>query len=797
MNDENNSWFSKKEKFIFEEDMEKLPEKPTVTDYTGEIDVSTGAYTELFDANLDYTSDISETYERLQKERRRRVELALENAGVDAENMEEEFGIIAPIPVTAEKANVEATQKTEGFQKALEETANSDLIELKFNVANENLELKRSVQLEETIESEIAKSHEEIDEIALYQEKTLPAHVINIDLFKKSIEDISSVLPKKTEEVVEIAKKISETKREKTAETKEYSDDYLQEEQSSVVAENLAKSMKRHSKHFVILAGMSFIMLIINIVYENIFSYGNQEGDATMFIIINLIFLCASIALSFKSFISGIKTLFKFKANEDAAVALASLAVFVQCFMALFHAEYILTGYIHIYAVVVVVAWCLSNLGKLTRERRIDSNFKYLISNEQKYIVNRYNNHAISADLTKDCLIEEPVVVYQKKTKFLKNFLKISYEKSVMENKVSLFAQISFAVSLLVFIIVLLRIKDYFVAVSMFSATVCIAMPIANLFAINFNLNKICNKVRIVGGFISGFRAISKFEKANTIMLSSSEIFTSGNIKVENINFFDCNSKGKTIMYATSLLRKMGGSFSDIAVQIDENYDAEQVEVENYVVEYEKGFSAAVQGHNVLIGTRGLMFEHGVKIPDANTISENEKSLVKKTMCIAVDKEIKAIVSLVYSVDTRKTKKIKEMEASGVNLVLHNTDPNVNKEMLASLCGINPASLTVIGQELSQVYEDLVAKTNEKEEAFIATKGRVESIITVICQCIRHRKLLNVILAIQTVGIIMGMLVVFLMSSLGAVSQISASAIIVFTAFWAIISSVVIKFKPE
>ena len=53
---------------------------------------------------------MEQNFQKLQKERRRRVAEAVHNAGVDEEQIADEFGVVAPMPVTAFAADPYAKQ---------------------------------------------------------------------------------------------------------------------------------------------------------------------------------------------------------------------------------------------------------------------------------------------------------------------------------------------------------------------------------------------------------------------------------------------------------------------------------------------------------------------------------------------------------------------------------------------------------------------------------------------------------------------------------------------------------------
>ena len=107
-------------------------------------------YSALFDDSKKAIDDeVEENFQRLQRERRRRVAQAVQSAGVDEDSIADEFGVVAPMPVTAFAADPYARQhgiEAEGveqsdLQKAME--ASSNTMEIKLNVLNDTMEIQR------------------------------------------------------------------------------------------------------------------------------------------------------------------------------------------------------------------------------------------------------------------------------------------------------------------------------------------------------------------------------------------------------------------------------------------------------------------------------------------------------------------------------------------------------------------------------------------------------------------------------------------------------------------------------
>ena len=126
-------------------------------DSAGELTSEEETYKALFDDSKKAIDDeVEANFQRLQKERRRRVAEAVQTAGVDEEEIADEFGVVAPMPVTSFAADPYARQHGIGveggkklqeeipdIQKAMLETSSDQTMEIKLNVLNDTVELQR------------------------------------------------------------------------------------------------------------------------------------------------------------------------------------------------------------------------------------------------------------------------------------------------------------------------------------------------------------------------------------------------------------------------------------------------------------------------------------------------------------------------------------------------------------------------------------------------------------------------------------------------------------------------------
>ena len=240
-------------------------------------------------------------------------------------------------------------------------------------------------------------------------------------------------------------------------------------------------------------------------------------------------------------------------------------------------------------------------------------------------------------------------------------------------------------------------------------------------------------------------------------------------------------SAEEAILLASAVIQEAGGPLGGVFDQvISENEDALPL-VDSVRYESEGGIVGRVDGRTVYIGTRALLINHRI---DALT-REEEIMLAtgnRVVIYIAVDTEIAAILTLTYSADRRRKNELQRLENSGVSVIVRTTDPNVNSAMLARLFGVEPASVGVIDGELGDTAKELLETNIPRADAVAATKGRAESLMSVVSACVELKRSLSLTVAIQTAAAILGLVLVAFLACFGAIRQLTALVLFLFQA---------------
>ena len=111
--------------------------------------------------------------------------------------------------------------------------------------------------------------------------------------------------------------------------------------------------------------------------------------------------------------------------------------------------------------------------------------------------------------------------------------------------------------------------------------------------------------------------------------------------------------------------------------------------------------------------------------------------------------------------------------------------------------GIDATAVNVIGAGQDGPADHLVNDTADRVDAYAATKGRVESMMSLVSTCIDEKKNISFIVAMQNAAVVIGFVLVAFLTFVAGVEQISAFALVIYELFWVLATVLVPKFRNK
>ncbi len=567
-------------------------------------------------------------------------------------------------------------------------------------------------------------------------------------------------------------------------ESEEELEDYSTPADAPSVLNDLMSNVRRLLLRFAAMCLFTFLAAGSAVVWEQpalLPGMLHNLHTAQNCLIVQLILLAASAVFCLPTIRNGLWGLFRLQANSDSAAAVAVLAAAVQ------NTVFLLTGFpanCRLYSSLAVFALLLDTAGKLSMSKRILRNFRFLTSPEEKYAVQTFDDYNTAIQMTKSLAAGGPKIAYQTKAGFLSRFLKHSYASDPGEHVSQFLAPAGFLGSFALCIAAAVLTKDPSAALTAFTASACLCVPFGASLSVNLPLARLSRVASRFGGMAVGWDAVERFSGTDAVLLDAQDLFPRGTVQLNGIQTFAGQRIDEAILDATALTEAVGGTLSDLFSQIVKTRGEVLPHVERPVYEEGLGISGTVADRVILVGRGELLKRHGVDAPSRDYEEKYLRS-GKFPVYLASGGLLVAMFLVFYRSDRRRAAELRRLESNGIGLLVRTRDPNVTPELISDCFGLSRHSVAVLPERLGNVYASLQAHPPERVSAVLATKGRATAMMRLLTACARQRGNVSVGIALQTAGAALGFALAALFTGCSGLSQLSATALLLFEAFWA------------
>lgn len=562
--------------------------------------------------------------------------------------------------------------------------------------------------------------------------------------------------------------------------------DYTRPEDAASIQHDLGQ--KRRA--LLLRAGVTGLSLLLMLVFGLLSEYNAILPSfipyyllTQPYLILELIFLIIAGAFSWPVLYNGVRGLVRLHANSDSAAAIAAAAAAVQTVLLLFSTDQLESAAVHLYAPLAVLALFLNTLGKLSMVGRIARNFHFVAAPDRKMAVHLLHDHNTALQMARGCVADTPVIAYQARAGFLRNFLRVSYLPDPIEQNAPVAAPIGIVCSLILCVATLLLSHDALAALTAFTASCCVCTPMMGHLCVNLPLAQASRIVSRHGAMISGYEALDRFSDVNAILIDAKELFPKTNVKISGVRTFGDQRVDEAILEAAALLSETGGTLGEIFDDVIQSRRDLLPKVDSATYEDGKGISGWVSGHRVLIGNRALLEEHHITPPSRDF---EKKNLVddKQILYLASGGQLVAMFPLTYKTDRRRTVELCRLEDNGVSFLVRTCDPNITPELIARCFQLDKGSINVLPTRLGDVYVRAGENTKAPATAWMATKGRPTALMRLLTVCIRQRGNISLAVALQYVAVILGFTLVAFLSCFSGLPKLSTLFLLLYELFW-------------
>ena len=504
---------------------------------------------------------------------------------------------------------------------------------------------------------------------------------------------------------------------------------------------------------------------------------------------LNAIILCVCVVTCYVPIINGLIPLRHFKANSDTSLAVASFAGILQAFVSFFSPQSFINGYLHYYTTLVILGLLLNCIGRMLIITRVHDNFKFIMKNPELYAGKIYTDERNAKRMFMGAPLNKPLIAYRKKTKFLSNFLQLSYAPDPSENIAAKIAPITSVIAIAAALLYAFIGGGVAEGASAFVLFAIILTPVCQLIAVNLPIKKLCSAVVKKGSMVTSYESVKQFCDTNAIIVDANDLYPSGTVTMSGIKTFSGSKVDDAIRGAAAVMFAVKAPMSSMFDNIIKSKRDTLPHVESVIYEDGLGLVGWVAGQRILLGNRRLLEAHGIKVPSV----EYEKKYTdksKQAVYLSLGGELVAMFIVTYKGSSYIAEELRNLEQNGVTILVRTIDSNITQDRIAEDFGVFYRSVKILPTGLGNITKEMTDTPDEETRAYIATKGGIQSFARAISGCIRIKSNVTLSIFLQMAGIILGFVLVGVITFISGIARLNILELLIMYVFCIIVGIV-------
>ena len=215
------------------------------------------------------------------------------------------------------------------------------------------------------------------------------------------------------------------------------------------------------------------------------------------------------------------------------------------------------------------------------------------------------------------------------------------------------------------------------------------------------------------GILIKGGESLERIQAVHAVLLDKTGTITRGKPELTDVIALPGTQADDMLRLAATAEQ---GSEHPLGVAIVEGAKARglalQMHPENFTALVGRGLEATVEGHTILIGTRGLLRERSLSSEPVEGQLQQLEGQGKTAMLVVLDQEIVGIVAVADTVKVGSAEAIKQLQAQGLAVWMLTGDNQRTAQAIAEQVGIAPEH--VLAEVLPEEKANQVKRLQEQ-----------------------------------------------------------------------------------
>lgn len=459
---------------------------------------------------------------------------------------------------------------------------------------------------------------------------------------------------------------------------------------------------------------------------------------------------------------------------ETAITAFLSLSFIHTLILALIHSDKLYT-YVSL-AVMVLYGYVHFETEKY---KKLRADYKLLAFKPTKTCGEILQDKQLVSDIAGENTSAASVRKYD--TVNTDGFFTKSLKRAAESKLLSIMSIISLAVSFTIFVVYWVMNASFTEAFSMLVLALALTVSVVICVTNSLPYLSFSKKLKFSGAAITGEDTAKNFAKAETLILSDSDLFPPRSLLLCGSKRYNDSDMKSIIVDVASVLSAVDSPLTSMMIDVISGQTELLKEPDSVTYYDEKGLSAYVENSKVLIGNRAFMRDNLIKIP-ADGTKEKVESVGNIALFVAVNGFLAAVLSVKYNENQIIKRRIKKLVSSGVGFALKSKDPNLTKSFVCTKYDIPESMLRILPASLSEREEE--AKNSDNTPDVITITKDVTAFFRAHTTAHKMRTAITVNTVIGVIAYLFGVLLATAVCAMGMLTAAKPILVILLQLFW-------------
>lgn len=520
----------------------------------------------------------------------------------------------------------------------------------------------------------------------------------------------------------------------------------------------------------------------------------DKQTQTPAFVFVNSILGVLAAFASYTVIACGISKLLSMKGDCDSLTAAAVIASLVQSFTMLASPNLVKAGIVHNYVPAAIGCLLFNTIGKLLIVSRTERNFRYISGTSKKTAMFMVKDEEKAQLFTRGTMTDIPSLAATRKTEFISDFVKNSYNSDITDRFCRIFTPILIGLAVIAGAVAVPLFRSggysesaFYPALSVFTGTICICSCFSMMLVANLPMAAASKKLRPMQAAIIGYDSAQDFAEINSIVADAAQLFPQGMVSLYRIKIFSETRIDEAIVEAASLTAQAGSVLRNMFYDIIAGKTELLNPVESYIYEDSMGLCGWINNRRILLGNRDLMINHSIEgLPS----EEKETEYTEGGRCavyLSISGELSAMFILDLKVNIDVENALRQLEKNHIYLMLRSVDSIISINRLSEMFGVSPEMFKLIPFRLHPAYEELTEYQPKTSTAMVCSDS-FAAMTSVVMGAKKLRRSVTLGLCIQATAMLLGLVLVITLICMKEFGTLSVSNTIMYNLIFLIIT---------